>query len=172
MCSVITLKTKIFHDANFVIIGGTRGCHHDKLWCHQWWQSWHHDDYLCSNVIYTTHTTHQWQWWSLFHKICTAQIAKFMGQTWGPPGSCRPHVGPLLTPWTLLSWRFLGFCCTLLCCVYIIISYWIYIIYLTFLHDRPWIPPWIKLISSELGMTIHVIASQLFRYCDVISNQL
>ena len=26
-----------------------------------------------------------------------------MGPTWGPPGSCRPQVGPMLTPWTLLS---------------------------------------------------------------------
>ena len=31
------------------------------------------------------------------------QIAKFMGQTWGPPGSCRSQVGPMLAPWTLLS---------------------------------------------------------------------
>ena len=31
------------------------------------------------------------------------QIAKFMGPTWGPPGSCRPQIGPMLTPWTLLS---------------------------------------------------------------------
>ena len=30
------------------------------------------------------------------------QIAKFMGPSWGPPGSCRPHVGPMLVPWTLL----------------------------------------------------------------------
>ena len=29
--------------------------------------------------------------------------AKFMGPTWGPPGSCRPHMGPMLAPWTLLS---------------------------------------------------------------------
>ena len=33
----------------------------------------------------------------------TSQIAKFMGPTWGPPGSCRPQVGPMLAPWTLLS---------------------------------------------------------------------
>ena len=32
-----------------------------------------------------------------------SQIAKFMGQTWGPPGSCRPQMGPMLVPWTLLS---------------------------------------------------------------------
>ena len=30
-------------------------------------------------------------------------IAKFMGPTWGPPGSCRPQVGPMLAQWTLLS---------------------------------------------------------------------
>ena len=23
------------------------------------------------------------------------QIAQFMGPTWGPPGSCRPHIGPM-----------------------------------------------------------------------------
>ena len=26
-----------------------------------------------------------------------------MGPIWGPPGSCRPQVGPMLAPWTLLS---------------------------------------------------------------------
>ena len=30
-------------------------------------------------------------------------IAKFMGPTWGPPGSCWPQMGPMLAPWTLLS---------------------------------------------------------------------
>ena len=33
----------------------------------------------------------------------THQIAKFIGPTWGPPGSCRPQMGPMLAPWTLLS---------------------------------------------------------------------
>ena len=37
-----------------------------------------------------------------FHKII-AQIAKFMGPTWGQPGSCRPQMDPRLAPWTLLS---------------------------------------------------------------------
>ena len=32
-----------------------------------------------------------------------SQIAKFMGPTWGPPGSCRPQMGPMLATWTLLS---------------------------------------------------------------------
>ena len=31
------------------------------------------------------------------------QIAKLMGPTWGPPGFCRPRMGPMLAPWTLLS---------------------------------------------------------------------
>ena len=32
-----------------------------------------------------------------------SKIARFMGPTWGPPGSCRPQMGPILAPWTLLS---------------------------------------------------------------------
>ena len=32
-----------------------------------------------------------------------SQIAKFMGPTKGAPGSCRPQMGPILAPWTLLS---------------------------------------------------------------------
>ena len=35
--------------------------------------------------------------------LLVTQIAKFMGPTWGPPGSCRPQMGPMLAPWTLLS---------------------------------------------------------------------
>ena len=42
----------------------------------------------------------------------------------------------------------------------------------SFLHDRPWISPWIKSISNELYINIHVIAPQFSRYYDVISNQL
>ena len=40
------------------------------------------------------------------------------------------------------------------------------------LHDRLWISPWIKSISNELDITIHVIASQLSGHCDPISNRL
>ena len=35
--------------------------------------------------------------------VSLSQIARFMGPTWGPPGPCRPHMGPILAPWTLLS---------------------------------------------------------------------
>ena len=37
------------------------------------------------------------------HIIQITQIAKFMGATWGLPGSCRPQMGPMLAPLTLLS---------------------------------------------------------------------
>ena len=36
-------------------------------------------------------------------KWVSAQIARFMGPTWGPHGPCRPQMGPMLAPWTLLS---------------------------------------------------------------------
>ena len=31
------------------------------------------------------------------------QIARFRWPPWGPSGSCRPQVAPMLAPWTLLS---------------------------------------------------------------------
>ena len=44
--------------------------------------------------------------------------------------------------------------------------------YYSFLHDRPWMSPWIKSISNELDITCHVFASQLPSHCDVIANPL
>ena len=47
--------------------------------------------------------------WHLWLKECKiilawwSQIAMFMVPTWGPPGSCRPQMGPILAQWTLLS---------------------------------------------------------------------
>ena len=40
-------------------------------------------------------------WYLYFESM--SQIARFMGPTWGPPGSCRPQMGPMLAPLTLLS---------------------------------------------------------------------
>ena len=40
-----------------------------------------------------------------------------------------------------------------------------------FLHDRPWISMWMKLISNELDITFHVVASQLSGHCDAITYQ-
>ena len=36
-------------------------------------------------------------------RTASSQIAKLIGPTWGPPGSCRHQMGPMLAPWTLLS---------------------------------------------------------------------
>ena len=40
----MTLKIDSCNDANFVITGGTASYHYDNLQCHQWWQSWYHND--------------------------------------------------------------------------------------------------------------------------------
>ena len=40
--------------------------------------------------------------WSIWTETMASQIGKFMGSTWGPPGSCRSQIGPMLAPWTLL----------------------------------------------------------------------
>ena len=37
------------------------------------------------------------------HRGIISQVGKFMGPSWVPPGSCRPQMGPMLAPWTLLS---------------------------------------------------------------------
>ena len=43
------------------------------------------------------------EWLVLLIPYSIPQIATFVGPTWGPPGSCRPQMGPMLAPWTLLS---------------------------------------------------------------------
>ena len=46
---------------------------------------------ICQLFLYLYHAQRSWS--SLY-----SQIAKFMGPTWGPPGSCRPQMGPMLAP--------------------------------------------------------------------------
>ena len=52
--------------------------------------------FLCSEALLsgTTQTAYK-----------PTQITKFMGPTWGPSGSWWPQMGPMLAPWTLLSWK-------------------------------------------------------------------
>ena len=38
-----------------------------------------------------------------WYRLIPTLIARFMGPTWGPPGSCRSQMGPMLAPWALLS---------------------------------------------------------------------
>ena len=40
-------------------------------------------------------------WCLVYKQSVYPQIAKFMGPTWAPSGSCRPQMGPMLAPWTL-----------------------------------------------------------------------
>ena len=39
----------------------------------------------------------------IYSQSLKSLIAKYVGPTWGPPGSWRPQMGPMLAPWTLLS---------------------------------------------------------------------
>ena len=55
------------------------------------------DDAACHNG----NNLRSQQWRQSWH--LRTQIAKFMGPTWGPPGSCRPQMGLMLASWTLLS---------------------------------------------------------------------
>ena len=48
-----------------------------------------------------------------------SQIAKSIGPTWDPPGSCRPQMGPMLSPWTLYQ----GSLPWLACCYMYILWY-------------------------------------------------
>ena len=48
---------------------------------------------LAPNMLYTPGITHLGV--CGLQKNITSQVAKFMGPTWGPPGTCWPHVGPV-----------------------------------------------------------------------------
>ena len=67
--------------------------------CSQWRKFCQHDDLKDSSVSvmweFEESFSLQLQLSSLsVHS--TSQIAKFMGPTWGPPGSCQPQMGPML----------------------------------------------------------------------------
>ena len=62
--------------------------------------------------IISTITHEQYLVWGSKISVCfklITQIAKVMGPTWVPPGSCRPQLGPMLASWTLISGK-LMFC--------------------------------------------------------------
>ena len=68
-----------------------------KIYCNNNW----HDSQLSFIKVFITNKNifHA----DIFHHTILTQITRFTGPTWGPPGSCRPQVGPMLTPWTMLS---------------------------------------------------------------------
>ena len=65
--------------------------------CHVAWKPWKLNETPLWNCSDDCRLFNMWQ-------ACgnSTQIAKFMGPTWGPPGSCQPLMGPKLAPWTLL----------------------------------------------------------------------
>ena len=73
-----TFETPVIWDAITVIMASL------------WWQR-------CEYKITNRHRTES--------ESKASQIAKFTGPTWGPPTcrSCRPQMGPMLAPWTMLS---------------------------------------------------------------------
>ena len=62
--------------------------------------------FMCHHEMWPTSVTHPFlsiDLYALLEENITTQIANFMGPTRGPPGSCRPQMGPMLAPWILLS---------------------------------------------------------------------
>ena len=78
---------------------------------------------ICSILSkYAWYTAHSWPVRVRYELSCASsditQIARFMGPTWGPPGSCRPQMGPMVSPWTLLSGsHYCAVCDSMLECV-------------------------------------------------------
>ena len=67
--------------------------------------SWYNLEIILNVFSWETHApVSELTWPCGPSSICVpSQITKFMGPSWGPPGSCRPQMGPMLAPWTLLS---------------------------------------------------------------------
>ena len=62
--------------------------------------------FVCFYTLHWFIQEHFYVSWYLIQCPIWPQITKFMGPTWGPPGSCRPQLGPMLAPWTLLPGTF------------------------------------------------------------------
>ena len=87
-----------------------------------WTDSWPNDrntgdlrpDRVYYDVTVMWETSHYFDRQIAFSQISTianrvnSQITKFMWRTWGPPGSYRPQLSPMLAPWTLLSGKLWG----------------------------------------------------------------
>ena len=57
----------------------------------------HSDNTLCTLLYFTLNVNQTpFYYYNLSGKLLTSQIAKFMRPTWGPSGSCRPQMGPML----------------------------------------------------------------------------
>ena len=69
-----------------------------KLKCFIWRLGFKTVSYDISNILFRSRYV-----LPLSDNSMRPQIARFMRPTWGPPGSCRPQMGHMLAPGTLLS---------------------------------------------------------------------
>ena len=69
-------------------------------------------------------------WTFILPQVKMPQIARSIGPTRSPPGSCRAQMGPILGPWTLLSGAFSSYSGTSLFVIYdyvkLLIAQWSY----------------------------------------------
>ena len=84
---LLSLRVQL-HSWGGMMSSSTR--HRSLLWSHC----------LCWEIV--TCTPVMRSIWSLILSL-PSLIARFIGPTWGPSGADRTQVGPMLTPWTLLS---------------------------------------------------------------------
>ena len=128
-----SLKWKCYFD-EFFNTGCAGSCQNEKFQCSEYWQFrqndisvslscliFHWKHIICTQIDTETEIYHFDDIFitgciescqnDIFRYSHWPQIARFIGPTWGPPGSCRPQMGPTLAPWTLLTkmlpkWRF------------------------------------------------------------------
>ena len=88
-CPIFILGVPILVKSCLYIEKGPRKCVNIKTWSH------HDRDSIMKKRGSHNHF--------VFILGILSLIAMFMGPTWGPSGAYRTQVGPMLTPWTLLS---------------------------------------------------------------------
>ena len=71
-----------------------------RLMCCHWVQG--NDVSFNFSICVSAYTAVSYEKCIVFSEM-TSLIAKFMGPTWGPTGTDRTQVGPMLAPWILLS---------------------------------------------------------------------
>ena len=101
----------------YIILNPIKVFTSSTLLCKLSFGEWHriqllinHHWFRCNNGLIPSGNKQAPKWMHADHVLWayrviekTSQITKFMGPTWGPPGSCRPQMGPMLAPWPLLS---------------------------------------------------------------------
>ena len=66
------------------------------------------DTFMAPHKNVYQHDLCLWLRWSVYCRVISL-IARFMGSTWGPSGTDRTQLGPILAPWTLLYGMFYNF---------------------------------------------------------------